>query len=152
MIPPEKQKTSAASQPVDWSLLFKAAGLDPAQCTPVEPESLPPDYADTRAAWTAALPDRPDVPIRIEAAAWHGKPVSWRLIVPSWENLAIDTASSPREVPLWAGIVLITIAVVIFAGSAFFARRNLRIGRGDRRGAVASLFSCGLHWNQLDIW
>jgi hypothetical protein len=150
VIPPEKRTTSGAIQPADWSVLFKAAGLDPARYTSVEPEWTPPDYADTRAAWTGVLPDRPDVPIRIEAAAWQGKPISWRLIVPSWENLTISAVYSPQTPDLGFTIIIGILLVVMLAGPAFFARRNLRLGRGDRRGAarlVCFISVCvGIRW------
>ena len=37
---------------------------------------------DARAAWTGSLCERPDVPMRIEAAAYRGKPVYFELIGP----------------------------------------------------------------------
>ena len=42
----------------------------------------PPVYSDARAAWTGSLAERPDIPMRIEAAAYRGKPVYFELIGP----------------------------------------------------------------------
>jgi hypothetical protein len=86
-----------------------------------------------RAAWTGSLAERPDIPMRIEAAAWRGKPVYFELIGP-WtqaERTQSDQAASERTNGLY-GIVVFIAALV---GAAMLARRNLRLGRGDRRGA-----------------
>jgi serine/threonine protein kinase len=140
VIPSEEGKPSGATQPSDWSVLIKAAGLDPAKCTSVEPDRKYFAYADTRAAWKGALPDHPDVPIRIEAAAWQGKPVYLRLVAPFWEGPSTSIAASltpQTEAPQIAKrINSLVLLIAIVGGGAFFARRNLRMGRGDRRGAT----------------
>jgi hypothetical protein len=48
----------------------------------VRPQWIPPIFADARAAWEGAYPDRPDVPIRIEAAAALGRPVYFEIVAP----------------------------------------------------------------------
>ncbi|MBZ5499799.1 MAG: protein kinase [Acidobacteriia bacterium] len=137
VIPPEEHQPSSAVQPPDWSALFRAAGINPAKSTPVEPDRTPQAYAETRAAWTGMLPDRPELPMRIEAAAYGGKPVSWRMIIPSWDDPSTGTThSSANPGDAAANIIGIFLTLVVIAGGAFFARRNLRTGRGDRRGAA----------------
>jgi serine/threonine-protein kinase len=141
VIPSEELSQSGPFPPPDWPALFTAAGLDEDDFTSVEPESIPSVFADTRAAWTGTLPDFPETAIRIEAAAWQGKPVSWRMIVPAWDNYS--TATLPKvQLPPGTDIKVADIIVTLLAflllvvGPAFFARRNLRMGRGDRRGAA----------------
>jgi serine/threonine protein kinase len=141
VIPSKQHSQSGAVQSPEWSVLFKAAGLDPAKFTPVESESIPPVYADTRAAWTGTLPDLPGTAIRIEAAAWQGRPVSWHMVVPSWNNFSTATlplVQLPPGTNNKATDILIAVVAVLLlvAGPAFFARRNLRMGRGDRSGAA----------------
>jgi len=137
VIPLEEHKSSGAGQAPDWSALFKEAGFDPAKFTPVESDWTPLAYAETRAAWKGALPDRPDVAVRIEAASYHGKPVSWRLIVPSWEHPSTRTApSSTPPGDTAVNIIGILLTLIVLAGGTLLARRNLRLGRGDRRGAA----------------
>ena len=46
-----------------------AAGFDPSAWKAVAPERNPPVYADARAAWEGTWPNRPDLPVRLEAAA-----------------------------------------------------------------------------------
>ena len=140
VIPPENPVRSDAIQPPDWSMLFVAAGLTEDDFNAAETESIPPLVADTRAAWTGVLPDFPDTAVRIEAAAWQGKPVFWRMIVPSWDNFTTANIPSGQIQPGWGNkfidIITIILILIIFTGPVFFAWRNLRMGRGDRRGAT----------------
>ena len=39
-------------------------------------------FANSRAAWTGAFPELPKIPIRIEAAAYRGKPIAFRIVWP----------------------------------------------------------------------
>jgi hypothetical protein len=135
VIPPERDESADESRLPDWTTLFEAAGLDPAKWTSVAPTWTPPLYADTRAAWTGVLPDRPEVPMRIEAAAYRGKPVFWRLIAP-WNNPSRMAISSLRPEEKAGYLLAIILLIALMLGGAFFARRNLRLGRGDRRTAT----------------
>jgi hypothetical protein len=140
-IPHLSGKPFIPDQPTNWSVLFNAAGLVEKKCTPVDPDLTYSAYADYRAAWTGVLPDRPDIPIRIEAAAWQGKPVSWRLIVlvPQNSSASTNAASVLKTVSSIAGTLM---NLSILGAGLFFARRNLRMGRGDRRGAFRLAYVC----------
>jgi serine/threonine-protein kinase len=134
-VPPQVEGTPTASSPPDWSPLFTEAGLDPAKFSPTTPERLPPTYADARMAWVESRPERTDRPFRIEAAAYRGKLVYFELLGP-WSRPARmgppeQSAARKAEVLLLAG-VLLTVSL----GGVLIARRNLRLGRGDRRGAL----------------
>jgi serine/threonine-protein kinase len=125
--------------PLDWSILFEAAGLDIEDYEPTEPTVQPAVYVDVRAAWTGVLPDRGDCPVRIEAAACRGKPVYFDLVVPAksyWEEPAdheADDATQPFET---LGLTVLGIFVLLIAVIVFLAVRNLKLGRGDRKGAL----------------
>jgi len=101
----------------------------------VEPIWTPLLYADTRTAWTGVLPDRPDVAMRIEAGAYRGRPVYWSLIGP-WTRPGRMVAHTPSPGQRAGNALLATVFITLIVGGAFFARRNLRMGRGDRRGAT----------------
>jgi len=135
LIPPERDESSGALRNPDWAVLFGASGLDQAKWTSVEPNWTPLLYADTRTAWQGILPDRPDVPMRIEAAAYRGKPVFWKLIAP-WNNPTRMVLSSPSLPEKFQGLLFVVLLSALTLGGAFFARRNLRLGRGDRRSAA----------------
>ncbi len=118
----------------DWAPLFSAAGLDPTKWSPSQPTWTPPGYSDARAAWTGTLAERPDIPMRIEAATYRGRPVYFELIGP-WtrpERMQPYQPTAGQRVFALIGIVLL---LSILAVGAMLARRNLRLGRGDRRGA-----------------
>ena len=107
--------------------------------TPSEPSWAPPVYADTRAAWTGIYREAPDIPIQIEAAAYRGRPVSFQIIHP-WTK---PRAAPPPETPAWKRAAdFLTVALFLFAlpGAALLALKNLRLGRGDLKGAFRLAF------------
>ena len=126
----------APASAADWTALFAEAGLLIAQFRPVTPRSIPPIFADARAAWEGAYPERLDVPIRIEAAATGGRPAYFEIAAP-WtrprnEDL-IQGNTSGERLALYMRTALVPLVLTI---AVLLAVRNLRLGRGDRRGAV----------------
>jgi hypothetical protein len=133
-IPPDDRNPAGSVQAPGWSALFKASGIDQAKCSDTPPDLTYLAYDDTRAACTGALPDRPDIPVRIDAAARNGRPVFWRLTAPFRQGDAINRSSSTdlSGTPVYSFILM----PMVILGGAYFAHRNLRMGRGDRRGAT----------------
>ena len=131
-VPPQVDQTVSAAQP-DWSPLFAEAGFDINNFTPADSTWLPPTYADRRAAWEGAYPERPEIPIRVEAAAYHGRPVYFH-VIPPWEKPARQEEEFTRPNRLAAGTILAIVFFAILIASVLLARRNLRLGRGDRKG------------------
>ena len=72
-VPREFEPFAETAAPPDWTPLFSAADLDPAQFHPTEPQWTPVVACDFRVAWIGVWPEAREVPIRLEAAAWHGK-------------------------------------------------------------------------------
>jgi serine/threonine protein kinase len=94
------------------------------------PDWTPLHAFDARAAWTGSYAYAPDVPIRVESAAWHGRPVFFQ-IVPPWTR---PTRTAPLPIDfLMQNFVLL---LVLFASAILLAWRNLSLGRGDLRGAA----------------
>jgi serine/threonine protein kinase len=134
-VPPQLQLSDGTKQVPDWTILFAEAGLNPAQWRPAAPRN-PLFYADALAAWQGSLPNQPGTPAWIQAASFQGKPVSFEIIGP-WIRAA-------QVQPIQGYAWLLYFAVVTGWG-IFFARRNLRLGRGDRRNATRlALFILGL--------
>jgi serine/threonine protein kinase len=133
-IPPQLLEPAKNVPAVDWKPLFSAAGLDPTQFQQAEPLWTFIAASDTRAAWTGKMPGALN-DLRVEAAALRGRPVVFSLIGP-WTapDRMPPRESSVREHVLVAISSLIVIVVLV--GAALLARRNLRQGRGDRRGAL----------------
>jgi hypothetical protein len=133
---PVQHETATTPPPApDWSAAFAAADLPMASFSPSPPEWTPPSFADTRAAWEGPLADRPDVRVRVEAAAYRGRIVSFYLIGP-WSRAsrmtplpqtALDTALATFAQLFWVTFLL---------GAAALARRHLRLNRADRRTAA----------------
>jgi serine/threonine-protein kinase len=150
----EKAQDSGASAApaADWNPLFVEAGLSIARFTLAQPLWIPPIFADERAAWEGTYPDRPDVPIRIEAAAARGKPVYFEIAAP-WtrprnEN-PVPGSTSGERIGLLIRTFLVPSVLIVAAMLAF---RNVRLGRGDRRGATRlslCLFAAGAVSNAL---
>ncbi|HEX5107130.1 MAG TPA: serine/threonine-protein kinase [Vicinamibacterales bacterium] len=131
---------SAATPPgreADWRQLFTESGLDSAKWTASSPQRTPLFFGDVQAAWQGFLTGAPEVPARLEAAAYHGSLVSARLVGP-WTPSVESVAS--RRLPETVGftLFLVTLTAITTAG-IYFAHRNLRLGRGDRRGATRLL-------------
>jgi hypothetical protein len=133
IVPPERERESAAPSEANWDLLFRQAGLDVNRFTRVEPRWTPRGYASDRAAWEGPHPERPGLTMRIEAASYRGRPVSFLWIGP-WTRPSRDPEGAP-ETPA-GGLVFSGLLLLFIFGGAVIARRNVRAGRGDRRGAV----------------
>ncbi len=137
-IPPQVEKPADAApsqdRALDWAPLFSAAGLDLSKWSPTQPTWTPPVYSDARAAWTGSLSERPDAPMRIEAASYRGKPVYFELIGP-WTRPERMQPYQPTSGERAFLVIAILLFFAVLVGSAMLARRNLILGRGDRRGA-----------------
>jgi predicted Ser/Thr protein kinase len=127
-VPPERDGSKGPWPAPDWNALFSAAGLDVARFAAAEPEWTPPVMADVRAAWTGTYPESPEIPIRIETAAFHGKTVSFTTVLPE-----VEPGPEGRSA---GDLVYLVIELIIILGSFPFARYNLRLGRGDTRAAT----------------
>jgi hypothetical protein len=132
-VPPQTDPNGSASAP-DWGPLAAAAGLQMAALTPAEPAWVPDDFADTRAAWTGAFPELPTVPLRIEAASYRGKPIAFRIVWP-WTIPAREREIEETEGQQIGNLIVLGLVVTILGSSILIARRNVRLNRGDRRGA-----------------
>ena len=122
----------------DWRALLGLAGFDPARLVPAVPSVLPPVFADSQAAWTGVYPGaaKPPIPVRIEAAAYRGRPVFFE-ILESWDEADEAGPSAAARGSMLNAYILV---YGLFFGSVLvtailLARRNLRLARGDRRGA-----------------
>ncbi len=117
----------------DWNGLLEAAGFSPSLFTRITPADVPPSFADARMAWSGKHPDD-GTPIRIEAAAFRGVPVYFRIAAP-WDGKDLSS-----QVPFGQGngflIFMTTAGAVALTISGVLAWRNLRLRRGDRQAAV----------------
>jgi serine/threonine-protein kinase len=151
VVPP--RETGGESQPsgasTDWSPLWQAAGLDPAALRPVPPNWRPPYDVDERAAWEGSYPELPGIDMRFELAAAAGQPVSFRSVGPWTSAEAKAWASGPATNQATDALELF-LGLLGLLGAALLGWHNLRLGRGDRRGALR--FSIYLFVTHSLVW
>lgn len=125
----------------DWGGFFELARLDIGQFperAQEDPMGLPYALADRRFVWAGTMPNGGDE-IRVEAASYHGQPVYFRVFerppLPQRMPLGIPPSDQqPMRVETsrvveWTSILAVLVAAVLVA------RRSLRLGRSDRKGA-----------------
>jgi serine/threonine-protein kinase len=135
-VPPQFESVRGPWPAPDWSRLFEAAGLDPAALRPAPSFWAAPVDSDSKAAWEGAHPDDAILPIRVEAAAYHGRPV-WFAVLPPWEKPGRMVASTKMRDTVPVGDVGVwALALAMPLGGVLLARRNLGLGRVDRTAAL----------------
>jgi serine/threonine-protein kinase len=130
IIPDRWTDAGAIIEPFDWSALFEAAGLDPAAFTETERVKTPDAPCDDLRAWTGpAYGD--EIETTVQAGALAGNATYFEILGP-WSK-PVD-----RSQTVAAGVVN-TIGGFIVAGviiaAIVLARRNMKMGRSDRKGA-----------------
>jgi serine/threonine-protein kinase len=133
-IPPQLPGEPGPAGDADWPALFKAAGLDDTAWVSVEPRWTPWFFGDRRVAWAPRSP-QPNRPERVEAASFRGVPVSFTVVYP-WTAPFRDLVTTRTPGQRIADLTGILLVAAILLGSAWLARRNLRLDRADRKGAV----------------
>jgi len=132
-MPPQVDTRSASTNPPDWNQSFAAAGLDPTQFQPAMPTWNSLSASDARAAWIGKWPDS-GLPLRVEAASWHGKVVFFNLISPWTRPERMQPVQYTRGEKISEVLLTVVLLLLLVAG-AYAASRNYRHGRGDPRGA-----------------
>jgi serine/threonine-protein kinase len=133
-VPPPTSSSTDAATTLDWSRLLQESGLDQAQLQPVSPTWTPPHEATTRAAWSGSYPNQPDLKFHVEAAAFAGRPVYFQ-VFHTWDQPAETVTNIARFRQRALVVSLLAVFIIVMLGSALLALRNLKLGRGDRKGA-----------------
>ncbi len=127
--------------PFDPQPVFQAAGFELSKFTEVAPQWTPAMGFDSRRAWKGRHPALDQLDVTVQIAAWRGRVVDVQMIWP-WTK-PVRSESEARPVSAIVNMVLGDLMAL--SGTLFciwLARRNLLLGRGDRRGAwrLAILF------------
>ena len=133
VVPPAFTEPASSTQAADWSKLFVAAGLDMSRFRPADPQWSPGVNTDAHVAWSGSFAEHPETPLHVEAAAFRGRPVYFNIFGP-WSAPPTPEQSSGDDKPP-GEVVYIALQLVVIFGSIPFARYNVRLGRGDTRGA-----------------
>lgn len=139
-VPPQVDPPGGEIPPKpDWAPLFAAAGLDAAAFVPTASTWTPRVITDERVAWTGTYPGQPDIPIRIEAGSYRGLPVRFSVITP-WTRPTLLQTQTLTTGQTIANVIFIGLFFIVLVGALVLARKSLRLGRGDRRGAARLAF------------
>ncbi len=130
-IPPRKSDEPETPARPEWGRWFdkEAIGFALEDLEKADPQWAPPCACDRQAAWVGALPDRPDFPLRVEAAAYRGRPVYFE-VMPAWRE------AERADQSLGGVLFREAMGFALLPGVVLLAIRNLYRGRGDVRGAV----------------
>jgi serine/threonine-protein kinase len=138
--PPVAAALDSAASPAlaPFGAFLAAAGFDTTRLVAVAPSRPPAIYADRVAAWRQAGPAG-SAPLRqAEAGAVGGRVVHFALTDSAHTSAEIGRAPAParrKDSALdWLGSFLYGFGQLALA--VWLARRNLAVGRGDRRGAT----------------
>ena len=132
-VPPQIEPSPPSAASPDWNSMLAETGLDLASLHPAEPTRLPPIGFDRRFGWRGFYPEDPKTEIQVSAASYGGRPVYFHVIGP-WARPWRLKPQQPNLVIAQTTMVIGGFVTLILA--ALFARRNIRLGRGDRRGAT----------------
>ncbi len=131
---PEPTQTEHAPGPTRWSDLFDAAGLSMSAFSETSPHWIPLVYANERKAWEGHLPERPEENVRVEAAAYAGRPVFFS-VTGQWDHSSRGPQAALSRFDALIGSIANLVTPGLMLLGAVLARKHLRSGRGDRRGA-----------------
>ncbi len=147
--PAIETQTSAEASPKEpnWKVLFQLAGLEMSRFVPTDSEWIPISAFDTRAAWNGTLSEMEDIPVRVEAAGYRGKVVTFRVYYP-WTK-----PPTPAIRWDWNWLVQQALFALVALGAALLARHNYKQRKGDRRGAArlaSFIFVTAMaHWRRI---
>jgi serine/threonine-protein kinase len=139
----QPQSGSEPKKPAEsyaWQRLFESAGLDLSNFDDAQPQQTPLTAFDERGAWVertqpaAADGDNAGskLKLRVEAAALRGLPV-WFSVTP---DQPAQTSGGGPSTGNRGDIARVLFQLFILLGETALAWRNIKIGRGDTRGAL----------------
>jgi eukaryotic-like serine/threonine-protein kinase len=136
-VPPQREAASGDWPEPDWPALLRETALDPSALRTTSPQWASPVDSDRKAAWEGTYGTGPSaVPVRVEAAAYHGRPVWLSIITPWMKASRMEGSRAPASPAPLGDTAVWILALAMPLGGVLLARRNLRLGRGDRKAAV----------------
>jgi hypothetical protein len=138
----------AGQAAADWPALVSAAGYDATRMTRVAPSAAPAIRTDSVTAWSVPGRRADDRPVTL-LAGWLGGKVVHVSIDSEW-GTSVDPFAFHSPPPEDSGnrwFYLFFWTLIPMVAGVFFGVRNLRAGRGDRRGAtVLAVFVFACYW------
>lgn len=140
---PAQGKVSKDAGVPQWASLFEAAGLDIARFESAEATRAPPTYCDVTAAWRESTSNDAGRQLRVQAGAYGGKAMHFAVLW-GWES---EGGTGKLNQPPSVDVVGTIIWAITLLSALVLARRNLQLGRCDRKGAfrlAVFVFGCYL--------
>ena len=128
-VPPFFDKDLPQPAQTDWAAFFKVGGWNYSDFKTAEPSQLPNVAYDARLAWDGTVSG---TPLHVEAASLRGRPISFTVNGP-WLRQTPPSGGSSLISQIVFTVTFLFILPVI---GGIFARRNIRLGRGDPQGAT----------------
>jgi serine/threonine-protein kinase len=144
-IPPREEEAARPASEPPWSQWFpeELVGFRLDDLEPAPASHTPPDAYHHRRAWKAKFAGI-DAPVRIEAAAYAGKPVYFA-VRGDWEEYKpLESNVEPLK---WLFAIL---SILVKVTAAVLVVRNWRLQRADRRGGFR--FACYVFAVYMIIW
>ncbi|MHC4909006.1 MAG: serine/threonine-protein kinase [Planctomycetota bacterium] len=132
----------ASTHELDLGWVLQAASLDSTVLQPAEPR-VPLSFADDCRTWTLTGKSEEDAGVvQILAASLNGRLVQFHRRVE-----LDDTEAGFSSLSLAVAVCFMATAVTLLLATVLLAWRNLRLGRGDRRGAArVTVFVLCANW------
>ncbi len=152
---PNQVDTSPPTTSIDLGPVSRATGFDVQNWPEISPRFTPLYATDWLKAWQIKHPQL-GVDVAVQVSAWHGRITELQVIWP-WSSPGRMPQSRSRSFrdSLFLAVTRVTSAVFLVF-SLLLAIRNLRAGRGDRKGAmrvavfvfvaVTLNWACRAHW------
>ena len=140
-VPWESAPENTVAEP-QWDLLLEAAGFEIEAFEPTKPTWNPPFFADSQRAWLGSYPEADQIPIRVEAAGLGDK-VTWFRVIEPWIEPVVPGVDAGLDV-FGTPVVFLAWFIVVLLLGGVLAWRNLRLGRGDRKGAFRTAVFFGV--------
>jgi len=122
------------ADPVQPDAVFRSAGLDLANFSETTSNFTPVGAADTLHSWKGPHPKIPNLDLTVDMATWKGRLTTVH-ILNSWKGDAPGTGGQSLTGQIY-GIVMLMCAASGVLTAILLARRNWRLGRVDRKGAL----------------
>jgi predicted Ser/Thr protein kinase len=141
VVPHDSSEQAGQPEEAGWERLFEYAGLNMGQFTLRTDEDAIesfPALADRRLVWEG-ISLIGGKQVRAEGASYHGQPIYFKIVeqAPSPQAVRLGIPPSDRQ-PMRIEIsraVEWTYLLILLIAAALIARRSLRLGRSDRKGA-----------------
>jgi hypothetical protein len=134
-IPPQLDSSTADAAPAHTAEMFALAGLDTAAFHEVPPVWTPLPAYQARREWLGSAAWLPGVPLRVCAAWWRERPVSFVVLGPWSRPVRMGTTGVVNQNPI-AAVTVTLLSILMIVLGLTTGRSRLKAGRGDWRGGL----------------